>query len=112
MTLDIQRHRHFGKLYIAFEPTSTPNKYKFLCFIQYGSPPDTVTFTSHDDKVPLPDPDFLTVHCTIAKIVKVSGLRKKLRPPDPFAESEPRHLHPNGSTDIGGMLRRQLLIDL
>jgi hypothetical protein len=70
--------------------------------------PNAVTLEAHDPSIPLPNPVLLRTHASIAKILNVSGLAKKLDqlidPPELYSQ-----IHPNGATNLGLILAQRLL---
>jgi len=75
MTMQVDVHMKFDSLGIWFEETGTPNKYNICARRQAnlaGLPP-TVTFTTTDPRLPLPDPRYLRVHAACARVAHLSG---------------------------------------
>jgi len=64
----------FDRLRIWFEETDMPNKYH-ICGLNYSIKglPDTITFTTTHPRLSLPDPRYLRVHATCAKVANLSG---------------------------------------
>ena len=71
-------------------------------------------FTSADNAVAMPDADFLKVHHIICQILQVSGFGRQIG----MATEEARldldchALHPNGSSNIGALLSRMMLMNV
>ncbi|KAJ5734493.1 hypothetical protein N7493_003279 [Penicillium malachiteum] len=105
MTMSGNLHRHFGRFDFSFEATAQPNRYR----IQNYRPrmatelPQTVTFSSYDQRYELPSPDLLKVHAIIARIFHVCGAAEQIEKAlcDLGAH---RLLARDGSTDISSML--------
>ncbi|KAJ8588954.1 hypothetical protein M405DRAFT_792280 [Rhizopogon salebrosus TDB-379] len=78
MTMQVDVHMKFDSLTIWFEETvccGTPNKYN-ICGRREASLvglPPTVTFTTTDPRLPLPDPRYLRVHAACARVAHLSG---------------------------------------
>lgn len=134
MTLSTNIHAYFNKFYIAFKGTNIvgfnspstaqpqllisltvtakPNQYKILRYtrfrINFGtiSGTDTVKFIQHDPSVPLPDPYLLEVHRRVANILWASGYNNWLFQ----RERDPDDIAPDGSTPVGEIVSRRLLI--
>ncbi|KAB5531330.1 hypothetical protein GE09DRAFT_382591 [Coniochaeta sp. 2T2.1] len=102
LTLQAGLHKHFDLFNFALEPTQTPHGYNCVPYKRLALTATSVTFRSYDQKIPLPDADFLQAHACVARVLDISDLRKiNFRDHD----NEPQHLCPNGSTDITGLLR-------
>ncbi|EFX01537.1 hypothetical protein CMQ_6479 [Grosmannia clavigera kw1407] len=115
--LDIYVHGLFGGYNIGFLPQGL-NLYRITKFFTYamsvnsksGSP--LVEFTSHDHTVPMPDADFLMTHYIISQILQVSGIGRQLDKAVEMAlvDLDCHALHLSGSTDVGNMISRRLLM--
>ena len=62
--------------------------------------------------IPLPDKEFFKVHHRIAQILQVSGVGREIDDEVEKAEEGPRNLDPNGSTDVGLLISRRMLMDI
>lgn len=92
-----------------------PNKYATKRFMPIPSSiniPDVVNLQSCDPSVPLPDPDYLSTHCRIAEILEASGLGWKIEQSLDMAGGQCGVVDPNGSTDLGSIISRRLLLDI
>lgn len=105
-------HSEFGNFRFAFEATDTPHCYRPKVFNSFPSaswhflPRDSpVTFRSHDDRYPLPNPTLLQVHTAIANVLHATGRGELVeRIQAKYAGSVIRGLAKDGSTDIGQIL--------
>ncbi|KAN0074357.1 hypothetical protein V8E54_008294 [Elaphomyces granulatus] len=110
MTLDHGLHLLFGSFRLAFEETSQFGTYRIAYYMKTKNAqwPNAVTLEAHDPSIPLPNPVLLRTHASIAKILNVSGLAKKLDqlidPPELYSQ-----IHPNGATNLGLILAQRLL---
>jgi len=77
----------------------------------YGIP-NQIALTSKDPSVPLPNPGFLWVHFRVAEILEVSGLGRAIIDAVEQGTWDPENLDPGGSSDIGSILSRKMLIDI
>ncbi|KAI5999985.1 hypothetical protein EDD15DRAFT_2362515 [Pisolithus albus] len=76
MTMDVTTHQFFDTLKIYFTPTEVPNRYRLEGVHEYylANRPEFVTFSTPDpDKYPLPNPTYLAIHATCAKVAHLSG---------------------------------------
>jgi hypothetical protein len=76
--------------------------------------PELVTLTSKVPSIPLPSPVILETHCLVAKMLKVSGLGEKISSLMYSVENETHDIiiEEDGSTDLGTILFRHLLMDI
>jgi hypothetical protein len=119
MTLCVLVHSDFNSHDLAFAPIrDKPNTYHLHTFksqtlvsVDSMGPNKVITLRSFDESVPLPDPDFLDARFRIAQILDVSGIGVKI---DYYlyqaTEEDPTIINPDGSTDLGNIIRHQLLI--
>lgn len=66
-----------------------------------------ITLASNGPTEPAPSPGFLDAHARVARILEVSGIGGRIR--DLLELSYVEKIEPDGSTDLGGILARQLL---
>lgn len=71
-----------------------------------------MTLVSSDDNIPLPEPEFFNVHHRIAKILDASGIGARIEAEIEDSQMDPENLRPDGSTDLGSILRRKMLINV
>jgi hypothetical protein len=133
MTLSVSMHRSFEKFRLALEPMVSrdiqtfivgkllltcnwfqddDDYYKVHVFETVGSVklPEYITLTSKEKDVALPNRDIIRAHFSIAKILQVSGIGLKI---DQYWERwVPSYAATDGSTDLGMMLSRKLLIGI
>ncbi|KAI6026002.1 hypothetical protein EDC04DRAFT_2573725 [Pisolithus marmoratus] len=79
MTMDLTVHDDFNTLKIWFVATEVPNTYRLEAVDNYWliGLPEYVTFSTPDPKMyPLPNPTYLTIHATCAKVAHLSGARE------------------------------------
>ena len=75
-----------------------------------GLPPrPRVVFTSQEDGLEPPDPDFLAVHLAIAEILAASGLGHRIDTYLYECDMAKENIIPDGSSDLGSMISRQLM---
>ncbi|KAI5310237.1 hypothetical protein KEM55_000143 [Ascosphaera atra] len=114
LTLFPPLHCEFGRFRLCLEETNTPNVYRVKTFCIAGAclrdlPDDgVVRLVSHDDRVPLPNPELLKVHAAIANILHASGRGLEYDSfLDKYPDSESGNssvLAPDGSSDVAKML--------
>ena len=80
--------------------------------VPYISLPSMITITSSDSSIPLPDDDYLVVHCRVAEILEVSGLWRKFDDALEDGRWDPENVDPNGFTDLGSIISRKMLTHL
>ncbi|KAK1973642.1 hypothetical protein LZ30DRAFT_732563 [Colletotrichum cereale] len=71
-----------------------------------------MTLVASSNSFPLPDPEFFWVHHQIAQILEVSGIGAKMEAEVEASRRDPANLHPDGSTDLGAILSRKMLMDV
>lgn len=71
---------------------------------------EVITFGANDPSTPLPSPEYLDIHLRISRILQVSGVGRKID--QALAAPEPYGVDPNGSTELGEVIARKLLIDI
>ncbi len=62
--------------------------------------------------MPLPDPTYLWVHYRIAEILEVSGIGRKIEDAWEQETWDPENIDPNGSTEIGSIMARKMLMGI
>ncbi|KAL7944799.1 hypothetical protein V8C42DRAFT_325949 [Trichoderma barbatum] len=78
ITIDNSIHFSFGNYSIGFWPMDMENTYEIRSFSASGLPAVIPTgqryfrLESHDRQIPLPNKDFLKVHCRIAEILQLA----------------------------------------
>ncbi|KAK1967176.1 hypothetical protein LY78DRAFT_576915 [Colletotrichum sublineola] len=120
ITFATTTHARFDNHRLAFEPvTNQPNKYRIRILDIYPpsfQPPpghrDLMILRSSDNNFPLPDPDYFRVHYTIAKILDVSGIGEEIEAEISASRLDPENLNPDGSTDLGAILCRKMLMNI
>jgi hypothetical protein len=65
-----------------------------------------------DPGISLPDKEFFKVHHRIAQILEVSGVGSEIDDEMEKAEEGPWNLDAGGSTDVGLLVSRRMLIDV
>jgi hypothetical protein len=84
---------------------------KFLRRPKGGTP--VVEFFCSDNRIPMPDPDFLQVHFIISQILHVSEFGQKISwAMDQRIFLDCHGLNPSGSTDVGNLLSKLMLTDV
>ncbi|KAI6156292.1 hypothetical protein EDD17DRAFT_1704602 [Pisolithus thermaeus] len=76
MTMEVSVHDDFDRLKIYFTATEVPNRYKLEAVRDYflANRPRYVTFSTPDaEKYPLPNPTYLAIHATCAKVAHLPG---------------------------------------
>lgn len=68
---------------------------------------EIVSLASEDPEARAPSPGFLDVHAQVARILEVSGIGGEIQ--HNLQLSYPENIDPDGSTDLGDILSRQLL---
>lgn len=104
---------------LALEPVcAADNSYRWKCFDEELTDEpelqETVTWEQHA-AVPLPDPDFFRFHLQLAKILDETGIRRKISRvcSENQAEAVKQYsIAADGSTDIGQILRKRMLLDI
>lgn len=81
-------HDDFGPFNLIFEATSVANQYRIKTFdrcsgiveevISGLETGETVTFVSHDERYPLPDPTLLRIHAAIGNFLHLSGAGERI----------------------------------
>ncbi|KAG8965648.1 hypothetical protein FRC03_000343 [Tulasnella sp. 419] len=78
MTMDLSMHDWFSSLQIWLETTEVPNSYmlksRYPALIRKF--PAIITFTSTDNRLPLPSPRYIGIHAACARVVHLSGAGK------------------------------------
>ncbi|PNP50510.1 hypothetical protein THARTR1_08892 [Trichoderma harzianum] len=117
ITLWTETHHEFGIFHIAFEPKNEVNQYRVHNFtpttLLTRFLPRSITLTQSDSATVMPDPDFLRLHYQVAMILRVSGIREKFE--EIMRENEYNSLYgiqPDGSTNLGHIVTRIMLMDL
>ncbi|KAK1724678.1 uncharacterized protein BDZ83DRAFT_622198 [Colletotrichum acutatum] len=72
---------------------------------------EVMALISSDDSIPLPEPDFFNVHHRIANILDARGIGARIEAKIEASQSDPENLSPDGTTDLGSILRRKMLMD-
>ncbi|CCF34950.1 hypothetical protein CH063_06849, partial [Colletotrichum higginsianum] len=120
VTFAIGVHATFDGYFIAFDPLPQQmHRYEIKWFTPWpiggATPPqghqDVMTLSSKDPRYPLPDPEFFRAHCQVSAILEASGIGHLIDAELGAAEEDPENLDPNGSTDVGSILRRRMLMD-
>ncbi|OJD12676.1 hypothetical protein AJ78_06762 [Emergomyces pasteurianus Ep9510] len=113
LTLWSSIHNEFGALRLAFNPTGRENEYEILTFGRFQTMlgihlPQSriVTFRSHSD-MPLPSPELLGTHATLAKILHASSMAEMI---DNIMQDwdELQCLANDGGTNFGDILFARL----
>ncbi|KAK2031339.1 hypothetical protein LX32DRAFT_681176 [Colletotrichum zoysiae] len=118
ITFAIDVHLEFDRHRLAFLPRQgRPHTYavKQLNKFPLPAPPgheDVMTLVSSNDAFPLPDPDYLWVHYQITQILAVSGIGAKIEAEIKASQEDPTTPNPDGSTDLGAIVCRKMLIDI
>lgn len=68
--------------------------------------------TSNDPSVPLPNPKYFWVHFRVAEILEISGIGEKITDAMENEDWDPENIEPSGSTDIGSILSRKMLMGI
>ncbi|PGH06116.1 hypothetical protein AJ80_08222 [Polytolypa hystricis UAMH7299] len=107
-------HNHFGALGVTLEARSQPHVYNIVRYTDDDPDLDSlpngqITFECHDSSVPMPSTFLLSVHAKIGKILHTSGMATLL---DHLIDTSelPSQIDPKGSTEIGSMIARRLLL--
>jgi hypothetical protein len=79
-------------------------------FFEKAFAPKVITFAAKDPSVLLPNPDFLQVHCVIARILRVSGIDRKIDDMIEKSKMDDWHIRPDGGTDLAPIICRRLLM--
>jgi hypothetical protein len=90
-----------------------PNTYRLVWqenFPISSSAPKVITFTAKDPSVLLPNPDFLQVHGVIARILRVSGIGRKIDDMIEKSKMDDWRIRPDGGTDVVPIICRRLLM--
>ncbi|KAK1993106.1 hypothetical protein LX36DRAFT_693887 [Colletotrichum falcatum] len=108
---------HHFDLYLT--SASQPNMYAIKHLWMYRprvQPPrghrEVMTLVSSDNHFPLAEPEFFRVHYQIAKILQLTGIRQRFHAELNAFKYDPGHLSPDGSTDVGAILHRRLLVNI
>ncbi|EAW19001.1 HNH endonuclease signature motif containing protein [Aspergillus fischeri NRRL 181] len=85
MMLSNMIHKQFGRFSLALEPTDTLNQYRLKTFrrftrnLRYHLPESgVVNLICHDGRYPLPSPELLQLHCSVANILNATGRGEKI----------------------------------
>ncbi|KAK3936961.1 hypothetical protein QBC46DRAFT_268572 [Diplogelasinospora grovesii] len=113
LTMVTVAHEYFGLFAFSIQPTDVKNVYQTHTYESYYEEelPKFLTFISHDQSVPAPDGDFLNTHYVIGKILHVIGLINKFPRIRGSPDDNIINLRQDGSTDLGKILSRRLLMD-
>ncbi|KZL85526.1 hypothetical protein CI238_04621 [Colletotrichum incanum] len=120
ITFESTVHDNYDSHLLAFNPLSgRPNRYE-IKYIQgwplVVRPPqghqEVMTLASSDHNFPLPEPESFRVHYQIANILHVSGIRAEIEAETEASWSDPENLNPDGSTDLGSILHRKMLMNV
>jgi hypothetical protein len=102
----------FGAFHFVLEKTETRDRYHLKTLETISGllaphlPRDgIVTLRSHDGRCPLPDPSLLALHAAIGNILHATGSAERIERILRDFESASGGLAPDGSTDIGALLR-------
>ncbi|WDK11428.1 hypothetical protein CGRA01v4_02707 [Colletotrichum graminicola] len=71
-----------------------------------------MTLVASRDSFSLPDPEFFSVHYQITQILEVSGIGAKMEAEIEASERDPANLNPDGSTDLGAIISRKMLMNV
>ncbi|KAK1654590.1 hypothetical protein BDP81DRAFT_457409 [Colletotrichum phormii] len=118
ITFDLTVHKAYNSHDLAFKPLpGQPNKYEIDNMSGWSLTPlrdnqDVMSLVSSDDDIPLPEPEFFMVHRRVAKVLKISGIRARIEAEIKASSLDPEELNPDGSTDVGSILRRKMLLDV
>ncbi|KAI6030002.1 hypothetical protein EDC04DRAFT_3065675 [Pisolithus marmoratus] len=103
MTMDPTVHRQFETLKIWFVAMEEPNTYRLEAANKlwlFGRP-EYVTFSTPDpEKYPLPNPTYLALHATCAKVAHLSGAREYIEEVSRRMEDTCVLAEDGGSSDI------------
>lgn len=80
------------------------------CGVPGSRLPDIITLTSNGTDVPPPNDKFLFLHFRIAEILAVSGVGEKIEAALNESCLDVDSIRPDGSTDIGSILSRKMLM--
>ncbi|KAK0753082.1 hypothetical protein B0T18DRAFT_395950 [Schizothecium vesticola] len=109
-------HQDFGLFAFGFRSMEEQHKYHIEILDEdsfYAAQfPTTTTFPQHDPAVPRPDPDILDVHLRIGRILKVSGIGYRVQSSLREYASGEQDIAWDGSTDLGNIIRRKMLIGI
>ncbi|KAK2018325.1 hypothetical protein LZ32DRAFT_634838 [Colletotrichum eremochloae] len=107
ITFEHNVHRNFDNHKLAFYPRQSQ-------FVKYPLEPDRdiMTLVASSNSFPLPNPDFFWVHHQIAQILEVSGIGAKIEAEIKASQRDPANPNPDGSTDLGAILSRKMLMDV
>ncbi len=136
MTMFLYLHVEFGNNNLAFEHLSNvsilykgthihlnrmaqlimqgiQNRYRSH-FYKYplNEVPEVVDLTSKDPSIPLPNSIFLNVHFRITEILSVSGIGQRAKDVMEKGTWDSENIDPSGSTDLGSILCRKMLMDI
>ncbi|GIJ98286.1 hypothetical protein Aspvir_000402 [Aspergillus viridinutans] len=85
MMLSDMIHKQFGRFSLTLEPTDTLNQYRLKTFpsctrnLRYHLPKSgVVNLICHDGRYPLPSPELLQLHCSVANILNATGRGEKI----------------------------------
>jgi hypothetical protein len=62
--------------------------------------------------IPLPEREYFEVHHRIGQILEVSGIGREIEREMEMAEDDVENMDPRGSTDIGLLVSRRMLMDV
>ncbi|OAA55875.1 hypothetical protein SPI_08082 [Niveomyces insectorum RCEF 264] len=102
LTMATQLHVALGSFDLAFEPLGD----------EEDGVPEVVTLASGDPTVPLPDPEYFRVHLRISEILDASGIREKINDAWEKEGWDPENPEPDGSTDVGTIFSRKMLMNI
>ncbi|GIJ89091.1 hypothetical protein Asppvi_008020 [Aspergillus pseudoviridinutans] len=78
-------HKPFGRFSLTLEPTDTLNQYRLKTFrgctrnLRHHLPKSgIVNLVCHDGRYPLPSPELLQLHCSVAHILNATGRGEKI----------------------------------
>ncbi|KAF3806886.1 hypothetical protein GCG54_00007136 [Colletotrichum gloeosporioides] len=73
---------------------------------------EVMTLVSFDNRYPLPEPEFFRAHYQIAKILDATGIGVNIEAEINASYYDPENLSPDGSTDLGSILKRKMLLNI
>ncbi|KAK2012833.1 hypothetical protein LZ32DRAFT_628617 [Colletotrichum eremochloae] len=120
ITLSISINYVFEGHRLAFDPIfNQPMAYTIHRLWKYrplAEPPrdheDIMTLVSSNNSFLLPEPEFFKTHYQITKILHISGIKEKINSEIRASKSDPEDINPDGSTDLGAILHRKMLLNI
>ncbi|KAH0420174.1 hypothetical protein CcaCcLH18_14149 [Colletotrichum camelliae] len=118
ITFQTGAREDYNNLLLAFNPVDDKiNKYEVKNLqghpFAVKPPPghrEVMTLVSFDDRYPLPEPEFFRADYQIASILDASGIGAKIRREIYASDRDPENLNPDGSTDLGSIIKRKMLL--